>query len=332
VHAPSKEREGTSEPAPGPQPEHEEPKLRDPRLRDLTLRDWLAIFQRAGKESLDDNVPMIASALAYSSFFAIPSTLLLAVGLFAIFSGPDTVRDLMDRLDQMLPAEATQLLQDSLTQLEQQPSAGIVVTLLGFVLALWASTGAMSTYMAALNTAYDRKDARGFVRKRLVAITMVAAIGAAVALIVVLLILGPHIEGWVGGALGIEGVLSWLWWVVQWPVLGVGLLAAFAVLHYFGPDVQHRHWAFITPGSVIAVVIWIAVSALFAVYTSLFDSYNKTWGSLSAVIVMLTWLWLTGLALLFGGEVNAEVERSRELRQGKPAQDAVVAPPRSEPE
>ena len=312
-----------------PQPELDEPKLPDPRLRDLTLRDWLAIFHRAGKESLDDNIPMIASALAYSSFFAIPSTLLLAVGLFAIFSGPDTVRDLMDRLDELLPAEANQLLGDSLTQLEQQPSAGIVVTLLGFALALWASTGAMTTYMAALNTAYDRKDARGFARKRLVAITMVAAIGAAVGLVVVLLVLGPHVEGWVGGALGVEGVLVA---VVGRPVAGARgrPLAAFAVLHYFGPDVDHRHWAFITPGAVIAVVAWIAVSGLFAVYTSLFDSYNKTWGSLSAVIVTLTWLWLTGLALLFGGEVNAEVERSRELRQGKPAEEAVVAPPRSQ--
>src|SRR5918992_1691300 len=106
-----------------PRPERDEPKLRDPRLRDLTFRDWLAIFQRAGKESLNDNVPMIASALAYSSFFAIPSTLILAVGLFAIFSGPDTVRDLMDRVDQILPAEATGLLRESLIQLEQEPSA-----------------------------------------------------------------------------------------------------------------------------------------------------------------------------------------------------------------
>ena len=314
-----------------PRPERDEPKLADPRLRDLTLRDWLAVFRRAGKESVDDNIPMIASALAYSSFFAIPSTLLLAVGLFTLLSGPDTIRDLMDRLDQVLPAEATGLLEQSLRQLEQQPSAGILITLLGFVLALWASTSAMTTYIAALNTAYDREDGRSFVRRRLVALTMVGAIGFAVALVTVLLVLGPHVEGWVGGLLGIEGVLSWLWWVVQWPVLVAGLLGAFAVLQYFGPDVQHRRWVFITPGAVVAVVAWIAVSALFAVYTSLFDSYNKTWGSLSAVIVTLTWLWLSGLALLFGGEVNAEVERSRELRQAKPAGDGLVAPRRSEP-
>lgn len=103
-------------------------------------------------------------------------------------------------------------------------------------------------------------------------------------------------------------MLSWAWWVVQWPLLFAGLLVAFTLLHYFGPDVQHRSWRFVVPGATIGVVAWIVVSLAFALYTGLFSSYNKTWGSLSAVIVTLTWLWLTAVALLFGGEVNAEVE------------------------
>ena len=313
-----------------PQPERGEPTLADPGLGDLSRRDWLAVFQRAVKESLDDNIPMIASALAYSSFFAIPSTLILALGLFTLFSGPETIRDLMDRLDAFLPAEATQLLGDSLTQLENQPSAGLAITALGFVLALWASTSAMTTYMAALNIAYDRKDGRGFVRKRLVALVLVGAIGAAVGLVALFLIFGPYVERWVSDLLGLEATLSWLWWVLQWPLLAGGLLAAFSILQYLGPDVEHRRWHFVTPGSVIALVVWVLVSVAFGVYTGLFESYNKTWGSLSAVIVTLTWLWLTGLALLFGGEVNAEVERSRELRQDRPAEERVVAPRRSD--
>jgi membrane protein len=313
-----------------PQPERSEPKLRDPGLGDLSRRDWIAILKRAAKESIDDSVPMTASALAYSSFFAIPSILLLALGLFTLISDAETIRDFVDRLD-FMPAEATQLLGDSLTRLEEQPSSGILITLLGFVLALWASTSAMTTYMAALNIAYDRKDGRSFVRKRLVALVLVAVMGAAVALIVFLLILGPYAQRGVGSLLGLESVLSWAWWVIQWPVLFAGLLAAFAALHYFGPDVEQRAWRFVTPGAAIAVVMWLLVSLAFAVYTSLFESYNKTWGSLSAVIVTLTWLWLTGLALLFGGEVNAEVERSRELRQGHPAETGVLAPPRSAP-
>ena len=305
--------------------------LQDPGLGDLSKRDWIDVFKRAAKEALDDGITMTASAVAYSSFFAIPSTLILALGLFTLFSDAETIRDFMDRLDAFMPAEATQLLGDSLTRLEEQPSAGLVLTILGFVLALWASTSAMTTYMAALNTAYDRNDGRSFVRRRLVALGLVIAMGGAIALIVFLLILGPFAQRGAESLLGMESVLSWAWWVLQWPILISGLLVAFALLQYFGPDVEHRAWRFVTPGSVIAVVVWLAVSAGFAVYTGLFESYNKTWGSLSAVIVTLTWLWLTGLALLFGGEVNAEVERSRELLQGHPAEDGVVAPRRSDP-
>jgi membrane protein len=110
-------------------------------------------------------------------------------------------------------------------------------------------------------------------------------------------------------------VLNVLWWIVQWPILLGGLLVAFATLLYLGPDVEVRKWQFLTPGSLVAALLWIGASGLFAVYTATFSSYNKTWGALSAVIVMLTWLWITGMALLLGGEINSEVERSRELRE-----------------
>jgi membrane protein len=313
-----------------PEPERFEPKLADPRLRDLTPRDWVAVFKRAGKETIDDNMPLVASAVAYSSFFAIPSILLLAVGLFSLVASPQTITDLMDRFSTFMPTEATELLEDSLRRLEEQPSAGILMTLVGFVLAVWASTSAMTTYMAALNMAYDRKDGRSFLRKRLVAALMVVAIGAAVVLVALFLIFGPYVQRFVGDLLGIGGAVSWAWWTVQWPILFAGLLVAFAVLHYFGPDVEHPRWQLITPGSVLAVFVWLITSAGFAVYTAFFGNYNKAWGSFSAVIVTLTWLWLTAIALLFGGEVNAEVERSRELRQARPAGERVLAPRRSD--
>jgi membrane protein len=287
----------------------------EPRLSSLSPGDWLEILKRAARSSLDDNVPMIASAVAYGSFFAIPSVLLLVVGLFGLFSGPDTVAELMNRLGAVMPAEATQLLGDSLRRLSEQNSTSLLFAALGLVLAVWSVSGAMTTYMAALNAAYEREDRRGFVRKRLVALVMAAVIAVAVLLVGVLLIFGPHIEHWLGDALGIERPLSWIWWVAQWPILAIGLLSAFAVVLYFGPDVEHRRWQFITPGSVVTLVLWLVTSGAFAVFTSYFASYNKTWGSLSAVIVTLTWLWLSALALLFGGEVNAEVERWFEGRQ-----------------
>jgi membrane protein len=315
--------------APTPQPERDEPRLRDPGLTDLSVRDWLAIFKRAGKETLDDNIPMIASALAYSTFFAIPSVLLVAVGLFTLLAGPGTITSLIDHFGRVMPDQAAQLLGGSLQRLDRQQGTTVAVTIAGFVLALWAITGAMNAYMTAVNIAYDRKDARNFFRKRAIGLVMAACIGVAFLLVAAFLILGPHLERWIGKALGIESGLGYVWWAAQWPILVGGLLAAFATLLWLGPDVEHPRWRFVTPGSLVAVAAWLAASGAFAVYTAEFASYNKTWGSLSAVIVMLTWLWLTGLALLFGAEVNAEVERSRELRQGEPAERGLRVPPRT---
>jgi membrane protein len=282
-------------------------------LTDLSMDDWLAIVKRAGKRTIDDNMPMIAQALAYSAFMAIPAVLLVVVGVFSLFVGPETITNLMDRFGSIMPQQATQLLGESLTRLSSHPSAGITMTIVGFALAIWSTTGAMTSFMAGLNIAYDRDESRGFVRKRLVAAAMAACIGAAFLLVAVLLIFGPTIEHYVAQTVGLEGVLGYVWWAAQWPILMLGLLAAFATLLYIGPDVEQPRWRFLTIGTIAAVLVWLVVSGAFAFYTSHFGSYNKAWGSLAAVVVMLVWLWLTSLALLFGGELNAEVERCRKL-------------------
>jgi membrane protein len=274
---------------------------------------WRTIAVNAGKRFLDDNGPMLASALAYSTFFAIPSVLLVVIGLFTLIAGPGTITSLMHHFAHVMPAQASQLLGTSLHRLDQHPATGVAMTIVGFVLAIWSTTGAMNAYMTAINLAYERKDRRSFVRKRLVALKMAAAIGVAFLLVAVLLMFGPHVERLIASHAGAAGgAVGWVWWAAQWPILLAGLLTAFAVLLYLGPDIEPPTWRFITPGSLVAAVLWIAASGLFAVYTSMFGSYNKTWGTLSAVIVMLTWLWLAGMALLLGAEINAEVERARQ--------------------
>ena len=158
---------------------------------------------------------------------------------------------------------------------------------------------------------------------------MLASLAVAFALTFGLLVLGPIISDWLGGLLDLEGAFGWIWWTAQWPILVFGLLAVFAAVLYLGPNVAHPRWRFLTPGSIVAVVVWLAASGLFAVYVSVFGSYNKAWGSLAAVIILLTWLWLSALALLLGAEVNAEAERSRELRSGEPAEVELQAPAKS---
>jgi membrane protein len=180
----------------------------------------------------------------------------------------------------------------------------------GGVLAVWSTTGAMTSYMTALNLAYERKDGRSFVRKRLVAVQMVAVIGVAFLLVAALLIFGPALERLVAAHVGVaSGAVAWIWWIAEWPILLLGLVAAFSTLLHLGPDVEYHRWRFVTPGSVFATAVWLAVSGAFAFYTSSFGSYNKTWGTLAAVIVMLTWLWLAAIALLLGAELNAETEQ-----------------------
>jgi membrane protein len=314
-----------------PQPERQEQQLRDPGLGDLSFKDWRAIFVRAFKGFMDDNGTMLASALAYSTFFAIPSVLLVTVGVFTLLVGPDTISSLMAHFSNVMPPAAANLLGQSLHRLEANPSTGIAMTVVGFVLALWSTTGAMTTYMTALNLAYQRKDGRKFVKKRFIAVQMVAVIGFAFLLVAVLLIFGPALEQLVASHAGpLSGAIGWIWWIAQWPILLAGLLAAFATLLYLGPDVEHPRWHFLSVGSLFATLVWLAASGAFAYYTSAFASYNKTWGSLAAVIVMLTWLWLAAIALLLGAELNAEAERSRELREGRPAERELQAPARSD--
>lgn len=252
---------------------------------------------------------MTAQALAYSLFLAIPAVFLVLLGLFSLFADESAVRELVGRVGTVLPAEATTLLEESLTRAARGTSGGILLTAGGFLLAAWTTTSAATNLMHGLTTAYDRSDGRGFVRRRVVALAIVGALAVSATLVLGLLVLGPHLEGWIGGAVGSTSLVSWIWWTAQWPVLILALLFAFAVVLYLGPDVEQPRWELVTPGAVTALAVWLAASGGLAVYAAYFGSYEKTWGTLSAVIVTLVWLWLTSAALLFGAEVNAEARR-----------------------
>jgi membrane protein len=312
--------------APEPQPEREEPRLAEPTPGRLSKRDYLAILRRAVKEAGNDHITNLAAALAYYAFLAIPSALLLAAGVFGLFAGPDAVNTVIDKAATVLPKDATTLLKDSLTRLTQKQGTSVTLIAVGGALALWSLSGAMQNLMWALNLTYDRKETRGFVRRRLTAFAMVIFALLAFALAFGLLVLGPHLVDWIGDAIGSKTLVEILWWTAQWPILIGGLLLAFAGILYLGPNIEHPRWQFLSFGAVVAVVVWLLASAAFAFYASKFGSYNKAWGSLAAVVIMLTWLWLSAVALLFGAEINSEAERSRELRRGEPAETELQAP------
>lgn len=276
------------------------------------------VLVRALKEAREDGVPTLAQALAYSLFLAIPAALLVVLGMFSLVADATTIESLIERARAVMPEEAATLLRDSLRRTAASTSSGVAMTVLGLALALWTTTSAATTLMHGITVAFDREDGRRFVRKRLVALAIVLALALGAGLVLGMLVLGPHVERWIGEAVGAPTLTAWLWWSIQWPLLVGGLLFAFGVVLYLAPDAEQRSWKLITPGAVTAVVLWLAASAAFAVYTAYFGSYDKTWGTLSAVVVTLVWLWLTNAALLFGAEINAEVQRLADAPDGEP--------------
>lgn len=292
----------------------------EPDLSDLTASDFKSVLIRAAKRTVADNMTSVAKGIAYGTFFAIPSALIVALGVLNLTAGPDSINRLVDKLSGVVPASAQDLIRSNLQQVSSSQGGGVMV-IVGLVLAVASLMGAVQTAMWGLNIAYERREQRNFIRQRVSAFLITLILTAALVVMFAVLVLAPYMTGWVGHASGYPGAVSWLWWTLQWPILFALLLAAFGAILYLGPDVDHPRFQFITPGAVTAAVLWIVGSALFGVYASRFASYNKSWGSLSAVIVTLTWLWLCSVAILFAAEINAEVERTREILAGtRPSQ------------
>jgi membrane protein len=287
-------------------------------VTDLSLRDYMGVVRRAGRAAGEDQIPDSAAAIAYYGFLAIPALLLISVGVFSIFAGAAAVEAIIERLGSVMPAEAVALLEKALLRTTEE-GGGLTMVLVGGAVALWTASGAANAVMRALNRVHDTDETRGFVRQRMVALSMVLVSVVAFALVFGLLILGPKLSAWIGDLVGAESAVRWGWLLGQWPILVLGLLVAFGAVLFLGPDMEHPRWRLVSVGAALAVVLWLAASGGFAIYLAFFGSYNKTWGSLAAVIIMLTWLWLSSLALLFAAEVDAEVERTRAAAGGERA-------------
>ena len=258
-----------------------------------------------------DNMTSVAAALAYYAFMSVPAGLLVVVGAFSLFAGPHAVSVVVGKLNAIVPAQAASLIEGSLHRLVENRGTGLTVLVIGLLVAAWSLTGAMQNVMWGVSIAHECPDQRGFLKKRLIAAGMIvfALIGFAVAFGV--LVLGPHLSSWIGRTTGERSLVEIVWYIAEWPLALVGLLFAFVGLMALAPDRRDTDSRAVSAGAIVATVLWVLASALFSVYLSRFGSYNKTWGSLAAVVIMLTWLWLGGVSILFGAEVDAELLRRR---------------------
>lgn len=267
------------------------------------------VVRTAVRDALAVNLTDIAAALAYYAFLAFPAVLLVAVGAFGVFADRGAIDGLIGRLDGVVPAEALTLIDETLTRVTERPQGGAGLALVGLLLALWTSSGAMSALMRGLNRVRRRTETRSFARQRLTALALLGWSLVAMLLSFGLLVLGAPLSAELGDAVDAPGLVAALWWTAQWPILlGALALAVVAILRA-GPDGPRLGRRAELTGAGVAVGISVVASAGFAIYATRLGSYGAAWGSLSAVIVMLTWLWLTGLALLIGAQVATEVDR-----------------------
>jgi membrane protein len=263
--------------------------------------------RRVLAEIRDDDCLGRAAQLAYYFLFALFPFFLFLTTLLGYLPIPDLLDRLLETLGQMLPGEALRLVEDNVRQLVTGQRGGLLS--FGILAALWTSSSALTAMTDSLNRAYDVEEGRPFWKVRLTAIGLTVGLSAFIVVALVLLTFGPQLGGWIADLVGLGRVFEVTWNVVRWPVIVGLLVVAIALLYYFAPDVE-QSWTWITPGSACAVLGWLLASLGFAFYVNRFGSYNATYGSIGAVIVLLTWMYVTGLFILVGGEINAEIEHA----------------------
>ncbi len=277
------------------------------KLGGLTPKELL---KRTYVEFDNDDLLGRASELAYNFLVAVFPMLLFLVSLFGVFAAQrgELQTRLFYYLSQVLPAAAYELISKTLQEVIKNSGGGKVT--LGLVLALWAGAGGMSSLMSGLNVAYGIRDSRPWWKRRAIAVGLTFAISILVIAALFIVVAGGNVAEFVGAKVGLGSIAILAWKIVQWPVAFAFIILAFALIYYFGPDLKEQHWYWITPGSVVGVTAWLAASFAIRAYLHFFNNYSKTYGSLGAVIILLLWFYVTGLAFLTGGEINSEIEHA----------------------
>jgi membrane protein len=295
---------------------------------DLTKRSFLYVLRRTAREFGTDQCTDLAAALTYYAVLSVFPALVVVVSLLGVFGqGQRTTDAVLQIVGDLGPASAVDTLRAPIQQLVESPSAGfaLVVGILG---ALWSASGYVGAFGRAMNRIYQIEEGRPVwkLRPTQLLVTLVGLVLAA-AVAFMLAVSGP-IAAALGRAVGLGEVAETIWNIGRWPVVLLFVVLAVAVLYYVAPNIQQPTFRWISVGAGVAILIWVVASVGFGFYVGNFGSYNKTYGALAGVIVFLLWLWITNLALLFGAEVDAELERGRQLQAGIRAERDLQLPPR----
>jgi membrane protein len=295
---------------------------------DLTKDSWVFLARKTFSEFMKDECTDLAAALTYYavlSIFPAAIALLSLVGL--VGQAEQTVQTLMQILSDLGAGSVATTLEPTLMSLAQAPGAGFAL-ISGLAAALWSASGYVNSFSRAMNRIYEIREGRPVWKLRPIMLLVTLVMLLLAALVAVALVLtGPAAQA-VGDAIGLGSSVVTAWNIAKWPVLLIIVVLIVAILYWSTPNVQQPKFRWISLGAFVAIITWILASAAFGFYVANFSSYNKTYGALAGVIVFLLWLWITNLALLFGAELDAEMERTRELQAGVVAEETVQLPPR----
>ncbi|MFM9500149.1 YihY/virulence factor BrkB family protein [Streptomyces galilaeus] len=294
---------------------------------DLPKRSWIAVLKGALKEFKKDELADRAAALTYYGILALFPALLALISLLGIV-GRSATQQVLDNIQNLAPGAARDVLTNAVRQMQGNAGLGSIMAIVGLALAVWSASGYVAAFIRSANAVYDVPEGRPVwkVLPLRLGVTVVLMIMAVVSALIVVFTGGLAQQ--VGKALGIGDTFLTVWSIAKWPVLIILVTIMIAILYWATPNVKGRGLKWVTPGSFLALVIWMIASAGFALYVANFASYNKTYGTLAGVIIFLVWLWITNLAILLGLEFDAEMARQRAVAGGHPAGEEPYLEPR----
>jgi membrane protein len=290
-------------------------------LSALGKRTWIGVVKRTVKQVGEDKLTTWAAALTYYGILSLFPGLLVLVSVLRL-TGQANTQKVLDNVTSIAPGPARAILTSALTNLQQgQTSTAGVLAVVAVLGALWSASGYVGSFMQAANSIYDVPEGRPIWKKLPTRLGMTVVAGLIVAIAALMVVFTGGLAQRAGNLIGLGSTAVTVWEIAKWPVLVILISLLFAMLYWAGPNAKHGGFRWITPGSTLAVVLWIAASAGFALYVANFSSYNKTYGSLAAVIVFLVWMWISNLAILFGAEFDAEIQRGRAIDTGHDPDD-----------